>query len=379
MLQSVTFKNFLSFKNETTIELLPGRMTYLSKSNIHNGTLKGCGFYGPNGSGKSNAIKAISLLLGLLFDDGFKINEPMYSIGSSDSPMAFEYSFLIQNRAITYSFEHDLAKGFLRETLYLDDELILNRAEEKAEIDLGTKRSIKGIDPYVSVLKELSADEKLSDYPALAKWFSYLRTSKVYSLNDALNETNLIMEGGRASSNVEAFLEARGVKSINEFLLAHAFPFRMEYISSIDRNFNKALPLRARIYYVYKDGRDIPYYLESQGNKTLLSFLVPYLSVINDGGMFLVDDLSGLFHNKVEELLVRYFYARSKAAQLFFSSHSTNILKTSIIRPDQVYAVELDNEGSHISSFYDYGMREAQNMEKMYVGGLFGGLPDYLK
>jgi hypothetical protein len=47
------------------------------------------------------------------------------------------------------------------------------------------------------------------------------------------------------------------------------------------------------------------------------------------------------------------------------------------MRPDQLYTVEFDSNGSKIKRFSDEKPREAQNIEKMYLGGVFGGLPQY--
>lgn len=93
--------------------------------------------------------------------------------------------------------------------------------------------------------------------------------------------------------------------------------------------------------------------------------------------MLAIDEFSSGFHNDLEELLVKYFYENSQEAQLFFVSHSTNILKTNIIRPDQVYAVDFDDSGSALAKFSNNNIRESQNMEKMYLAGAFGGIPLY--
>ena len=64
-------------------------------------------------------------------------------------------------------------------------------------------------------------------------------------------------------------------------------------------------------------------------------------------------------------------------AQLIFVSHSTNLLSNSILRPDQIYSVDFESEGSVIKRFSSEKPREAQNLEKMYLGGVFKGVPKY--
>lgn len=92
----------------------------------------------------------------------------------------------------------------------------------------------------------------------------------------------------------------------------------------------------------------------------------------------LIDNFSGFFHNSLESLLVRYFMKTAKYSQLIFTSHSTNLLSNSILRPDQEYAVEfIPATGSQVRRFFKQQPRIAQNIEKMYLSGIFGGLSDY--
>ncbi len=63
------------------------------------------------------------------------------------------------------------------------------------------------------------------------------------------------------------------------------------------------------------------------------------LHVVECGGMFIVDEFSSAFHNELEELIIHYFMRNAKNAQMFFVSHSTNLLKNTLLRPDQIYTV----------------------------------------
>jgi AAA15 family ATPase/GTPase len=82
-------------------------------------------------------------------------------------------------------------------------------------------------------------------------------------------------------------------------------------------------------------------------------------------------------HNKLEELLIKYFFKESKRSQLLLVSHSTNLLKFSILRLDQIYIVDMDEEGSKLKRLSNENIRISQNLEKMYLSGMFGGVPLY--
>ena len=140
------------------------------------------------------------------------------------------------------------------------------------------------------------------------------------------------------------------------------------------QNYNKP------IFFFKRKNIDItlPFDMESSGNQTLLNTMVAILHSISKNSLLLIDEFGGNFHNELEELLVKYFFYHSNKNQLIFSSHSTNLLDTKLLRPDQIFAVELyDEKGSIIHRFSDENPREAQNIEKMYLSGKFGGLPKY--
>lgn len=65
-------------------------------------------------------------------------------------------------------------------------------------------------------------------------------------------------------------------------------------------------------------------------------------------------------------------------SQLFITSHDTNLISNSVFRPDQINLVTFDgSNGSKIKRISKFKPREAQNLEKMYLGGMFEGLPSY--
>ena len=131
------------------------------------------------------------------------------------------------------------------------------------------------------------------------------------------------------------------------------------------------------ISFVRTELEDIPFFMESYGNQVLLSILPSFLSVIKKGGILAIDEFSSGLHNKLEELLIKYFFNHSNNSQLFFVSHSTNLLTSSLLRPDQIYSVDFDKNGSFLKKFSDEKPRESQNLEKMYLSGVFGGIPLY--
>ena len=121
----------------------------------------------------------------------------------------------------------------------------------------------------------------------------------------------------------------------------------------------------------------LPIKMESEGNQTLMQVLPQILQATQNNCMLIIDEFSSAFHNFLEEKLVKYFMQNSKESQIFIVSHSTNLLTNTILRPDQIYTVDyIQGKGSKINRVSDSKPREAQNLEKMYLSGVFNGIPN---
>lgn len=376
MLSKVRFKNFKSFQKETVIDFAPSRIEYLSEENVRDGVLKGIAFFGANASGKTNALFAITVLLDLLFKDGPIITPDSFCLFSKERKMLFEYTFLFGKDELVYSFEYDREKGFTKEVLETNGECLLDRTLTSAKSFITENQDYDEIDVRSLFIRSIYFNTHFAGKPLLMEWFAYLKNSIYF--NPVRQYVQLISFDPKNNNEVflEPYLAQHGTGEINAFLAECGFPFAVEY-SSPSGAFPIPTPFQMRLKVIREGMNPVPFYLESMGSQMLLGFLPAFLTVVKQGGILAIDEFSSGLHNDLEELLVSYFFRHCQAGQLVFVSHSTNLLKTSLLRPDQVYSVEFDQDGSYLSKFSDYGMRESQNMEKMYLAGAFGGLPHY--
>ena len=379
MLLQVRFKNFKSFTQETIIDLRPSKSEILEKSNTYQGVLKGCCFYGSNASGKTNALISMTYLLDLLFKDGIDMRTAI-TLFNKEPTMFFEYTFLIDNQIIVYYFEIDRKGRIQKEKLSLEGKEKINRLLNSAESFLPEKKVYEKeeIGYNLLLLRAIYFNTQFIQEPVLVHWFDFLKNSMY--INPARDLKKIIFFSNEAALriNLKDYIERNGVKELNQFFEEFNFPYTISYEQK--NAFDGILPFDSflsRLKIKRKDLEPIPFYMESMGNLVLLTILPVILSVTKTGGMLFIDEFSSGLHNKLEELLVQYIYKHSKNCQLFFVSHSTNLLKTSLLRPDQVYAVDIDSRGSFIYRFSEAKPRESQNLEKMYLSGAFGGIPLY--
>ena len=374
MLKRVRFKNFKSFVSETIIDLEASKSNILLDTNVENDIVKGCCFYGANASGKTNALNAITLLLDLFFKDVL-INPTWKSIFNNEKTMYFEYTFVEDNEEIVYYFEINRNNQICKETLTINNKIMLNRLLNSAESYLTENRdySLDSVDEKTLFLKKIYFNTRFSEFKSLKKCFEYLKNSIYYNPIREIGKIVYFDPSKIKEIDLLTYLNENGTDEINSFFEEFKFPYRIKYKKE---KMNPFLSPFTQISFKREELPDVPFFMESYGNQVLLSILPSLLTIVKNGGILAIDEFSSGLHNKLESLLLKYFFKHSKNAQIFFVSHSTNLLKTSLLRPDQIYSVDF-YKGSILKKFQDEKPRESQNLEKMYLSGVFGGIPLY--
>lgn len=376
MLLKVKLNNFKSFKNLTELDFNATNYKILNDTNVYNNEiLKGAIFVGGNATGKTNIILALRVLLDMLFSDKI-INLGKYKcVFSEEVLLELGYEFNIEENNIKYNIFYDVKGKVLVEKLYLNDDLVLDRIGNNAQSKITESKYHTDLDNDVLLLRTIYFNTKFSNYNILKKWFEFLSNS-VY-----LDASQRIISNSDKKIVLNKYLENEGTNEINEFFKEYKFNQQIEYSNQSIGNFVtlKLNDQSTKEIFFKRDciNEPIPYEWESLGNRNLINMLHAFFKVVKNGGMLIIDEFSSAFHNELERLLIKYFMSKSKNSQVFIVSHSTNLLSNSIFRPDQEYSVDFFANGSVVNRFSNDKPREAQNIEKMYNSGCFGGKPNY--
>lgn len=373
MLKSYEINNFKSFKNLTRVDLKKTNYQILSDSNTKNDILKGMMFVGANASGKSNSIIAIKFLLdGLLGKNDMSLDSYI-CLFSSNPIMTLKYDFVIDNNEIEYKVSYQGIDKKLNEDLILNGENIFTRDGSVANVTITERTTHTDVPKNTLFLRDIYFNTKFRGNEVLQKWFEFLSNSVYLDIYEAR-----AIQYRDIDLSLKSYIEEQGADRINSFFDEYNFEQHIEYDKTAKGNLISVEAPEKMIYFKRKGiDEPIPYMLESLGNRTLLQLLPAFFHCIENGGMLLLDEFSSGFHNELEELLIRYFMRKANESQLIFVSHSTNLISNSLLRPDQIYAVDFSENGSHIKRFSSEKPREAQNLEKMYLGGVFNGVPKY--
>lgn len=383
MLTSITLKDYTTFIKKTIFDFKATNYKILDDTNVgDNRVLKGALFIGENASGKTQVLNSIILLLNLLLENSeqnYIVKKSMYTTGTKFS---LSYTFNVGGNEIRYDVTFE-GNSISSEKLYVNGNMKLNRINKSGQTNFGEEKDNIDINPGLSLLKLEYYNTRFNNDPILNEWFDFLKNSIYMNC----------MLGGRAIKSyniskiseqiIEKYAEENDATKLNKLI------DKMGYNSEIvfnkqTSNKDKTIVINSdkEIIGIKKKGTDfiMPLPLESTGNKAFMNSILPINYATKNNCMIIIDEFSSGLHNELEEALIKYFFNNSKNSQIFFTSHSTNLLDTSILRPDQIYSFRFDSkEGTCIKRFSDENPRESQNIEKMYLNGVFDGMPQYDK
>ena len=185
---------------------------------------------------------------------------------------------------------------------------------------------------------------------------------------------NLLKE---ADINISDFtVESREIKNAPPLFLANYPAVQKEYkvmamhtIKSINKDVSQKYLL--------------PMQSESKGTQNLF-FLSPWISrALDNGYVFCVDELDASMHPSLLLYIVNLFNSpktNPHGAQLIMTTHTTDLLSSSIMRRDQILFIEKDNDTglSDLYSLNDFPARTREDFRKAYIAGRYGAIPNIL-
>ncbi|MBP3255293.1 MAG: ATP-binding protein [Clostridia bacterium] len=377
MLVKLKMKNFRCFVEETEVDLNATGYEILSETNkTEDNILKGALFVGGNATGKTTTILALRFLMELLVvqtDIQLMWYKSFYS--KPTERMELEYEFKINESKIIYRIE-TLGDIIVKELLIQDGKEVLSRLYGSAEYTNmeNNKIPIEKVENNQSAIRKVYFDTRFIDNDNLKAWYEFISNSVF------IDPTKKIAITGNLEKANKNYFEKDGKKEVNKFLKEINYNQKIDYVSEYK---NKTLKFnfqgRKEIFLIREDmDFGLPIHMESEGNRTLMNILPQVLQAIDNDCMLIIDEFSSGLHNFLEEKLIRYFMKNSKKSQMFIVSHSTNLLSNSLLRPDQIFTVDyIKGKGSKIERVSDSKPREAQNLEKMYLSGVFNGIPNF--
>jgi hypothetical protein len=118
---------------------------------------------------------------------------------------------------------------------------------------------------------------------------------------------------------------------------------------------------------------------ESAGTERLYALAGHWLGILQNGRTVCIDELETSMHPLMVRELLRLFFSEKenpKGAQIIFTTHNPLLLDPTLLRRDQVWFTDKDDEGvAHLYPLTDYQPRKGESLARGYLAGRYGGVP----
>jgi uncharacterized protein len=374
--------------------------------------LKGVGVYGANASGKSTLLDALSTLRGFVLHSAkvTDAKEPIRYIdpfdlclGQSTPPTAFGIVFVADDVRYVYRVAvtcervwHESLRAFpsAREQVWYSRDW---DPESSAyvwtpERPTGFRRDSQ-LEGYtlrnILFLSKAVANNREELEPVYAWFKEHLRfldlgAHRRVSMDFTLKQVD--EHGEHYDRIVELLRHADiGVRGAGAIENPPDEESLEKYINSAPERLRESLRRRRwlRPELTHKGARaseiPLPWDSESAGTHRLFALAGPWLDILSKGLAVCVDELETSMHPLMVRELLRLFMCpkmNAKGAQLIFTTHNPLLLDTTLIRRDQVWFTDKDEEGAaHLYPLTDYSPRKGESLVRGYLSGRYGAVP----
>lgn len=118
---------------------------------------------------------------------------------------------------------------------------------------------------------------------------------------------------------------------------------------------------------------------ESVGTQRFIAAALEFVSAGVLGRLILADEFETAFHPLLVQQLMRILFEstrQSGPAQLLFTTHNPLLLDQTLLRRDQIWFTEKDQEGAtRLYPLTDFKPRKDESLVKGYLAGRYGGIP----
>jgi len=436
MLIQFTIENFLSFKEENTLNLLATtdnkHKHHLLANKKKKSILRTAALYGANGSGKSNMIRAMGFAQNLIVDGRrpeqrtgvtpFKLDKSYWK-----KPCRFEFVINYQDTIYTYGFvvdEKEVQEEWLFAIYNVKEVLLFERLTTKngkIKVEIGPslakqktkkKQFIKfiaeGTRPNNLLLHELY-EKNVTEIMPLITWFRSVLTiiGPDSSYRDLIFDAHLDKQflnfmGGflkAADTGVDGIITEKiefnpeklfgempeplkskltNIKA-NERLLFSTPDGRRFAMLREENDELTLLKLKAR-HKLSDAGGHIDFEIEneSDGTRRLMDLLPALLHSKSSEKVYLIDEIDRSMHPLLSKMFLQAYLDDKNCGrgQLIITTHESQLLDRKLLRRDEIWFAEKDKSGgSHMYSLAEFKIRNDLKLGKGYLDGRFGAIP----
>lgn len=407
MLIQFNFKNFNSFRDEAILDLSAEKMKEFSERVISVGgekILPVAAVYGANASGKSNVYAAFEYMTDYVVNsfkygdevknfDEIRPHPFLFDKESAQADTSFEVYFTVPGDKTEKSYNYGFCvgqKGITEEWLNYRAKTarkyksIFYRDENTLDLSGIPKASRENISIALEkqvLIVSLGAKLRVAKCKLVRDWFLNNEFADFGNVITNFFMSRLLPEGFVDDEKVREKV-VQFFASFDETIKG----FEVTRLPQQDDSKNEYFQIDALHKMIGSNElAKIPLQDESAGTLKMFALYPELQEVLNHGGVFFIDELNARLH----PLLVRNFILtflnlenNVNHAQLVFTTHDTWQLSNRLLRRDEIWFTEKDEEGlSTLYSLADFidedgsRIRKDESYEKNYLLGKYGAIP----
>jgi AAA15 family ATPase/GTPase len=426
MIQELRFKNFLSFREESTFSFEADKSTEMEDVQVvtmPDGVrlLKFAMVYGANASGKSNLLEAFDFLRHFWFyrtkdsDEGTNVSPFLLDKETPSQPSIFDIKFYVDGSKYWYHLEVD-KNAVLEERLYLyksvQPTLLFKRELENGISKLSFNPAVVKVSSVgqekleVECLKNISffaakgnANIALGEIDKVREWI------KGKILPEILPETHMfeyaerkLFDNDKLKLHILDFIhkadfnitDIRSEKSKQQ-ISAGVMKIIMESSTLPDSEKEKIKQdgsfdtIKTTFIHKVNNGRCDEFYplspeQQSVGTRRLFGVESAIYDAISNSSFLTIDELESSLHPDLMEFVIEKFLQHKEShSQLLISTHCLDLLGLigDLVRKDSVWFTEKEDSGNtDLYSLIEFsGINRMASILKAYKNGKFGALP----
>lgn len=394
MIHSLQIENFKSIKKQINLDFevdnkAPATYKYLPSYTEKNRVSAAITFIGPNASGKTSILESLIFIQWLLtksFDDRHDV-EDMYSPFATATykkkPTKLSVAFEVKKKLYEYKVEclenkilYEKLSVRTKASVRLSSRVLLRRKWDDAKKSY--KSELK--DTFANIpFTMMDIDEQLS-------------TTVIAVGNKFGNKTSreITKYWNRIATNVDIVTDAF---FMYDFVARSAMRTstsnakERELFLNYIKRFDSGIDDYDRKNHMFKhktvDGEvlELPVERQSSGTKQLIVLASKLQSVLNNGGIAIIDEFDAYLHPLWLNELVSQFFDPTKnkhGAQVIMSTHSIQIL--GLLDKYQIFISEKTEDKTDVYRVDDIeGIRADDNYYAKYMSGKLGGIPNFDK
>ncbi len=416
MLLRFSVENFLSFKNQAVLSLEPSKDREHPENIIEKAGSRAVNViatYGANASGKTNFFKAITVaLIAIRSSNTRQVNEPlgivpfMFSPETINKPSKFEFQFIAaDHKKYVYGFTAD-NQIIYEEYLYCftssrATKIFERRSNGTYSFTAREKNVLQPLTQWNTPNKFFIATATMWNAQSTRIPLEWLSTEiDTYTdLSVLTQDVVLKFQGDESREYIQFAEKIMGEADINISKIDVRLkkipinPNIMPLIPGLIINGQLIQPqeqtqLEVKTYHdvtdkngEHKTRYSMQLYEESVGTQILFAFSTFLKKALDDGKTIVIDEIEKSLHPAVVKYIVNIFRDKEinrSGAQLIITTHSTSLLSLTMFRRDQLYLVDKDRNTaeSRLYALDKYPVRKGENVEKGYLLGRYGAVPN---